>query len=131
MASMRIERGFSGEARLLYFRVADLSHLHCLDVDKLADAFSTELTAVTRALHASERQPRIRGHHGVDESGSRFDLFDETTPFPIVLCPDAAAEPKGVFVRQLNSLVDVPDFEQQGHRTKDFLPVDSRCFGDL
>ena len=41
-----------------------------LDVDELADAVG-QLAAVAGALHAAERQPRVGGHHAVDEDHAR------------------------------------------------------------
>ena len=55
---------------------------HRFDIDELADPVAAQLPAVARALHAAERQSRIRRHHAVDEHHPRLDLVDESRLLP-------------------------------------------------
>src|SRR5438270_538012 len=48
-----------------------------LDVHELTDPEARELAAVAAPLHATERQPRIRRDHPVDEHGARLDASRE------------------------------------------------------
>src|SRR5690606_25515589 len=61
---------------------------HRLHIDELADPELTQLAAVPRFLDPAEREPRIGGHHVIDEDLPRFDPGDEEVAVRPVVRPD-------------------------------------------
>src|SRR5947208_13189726 len=102
-----------------------------LDVLELVHAELGELSAEARALDASEGEPRVRGHHAVNEDEPRLDPRGDALPALDVAGPDVGAQTVlGVVgVRDRLLLVTHPD--DRSHRAESLLPDDRHVAGHL
>src|SRR5436305_11263807 len=91
------------------------------DVAELVDAVGGKLTAVTRSLHSTERQFRIRRRHAVDEHGAGVDVANEARVVGGLARPDIRAESENRRVGKLDRFVEVAYTKQLRHRPEHLL----------
>ena len=103
------------------------AHPHRLDVRELLDPVLGQLAPVARALHAAERQARVRGDHPVDEHEARLDLLGELLASLDVGGPDGRAEAEVGVVGDAQRLVGVADPDHRRDRAERLLVVDGHA----
>src|SRR5690625_5247849 len=85
-------RGYAGMCGCCGIPYSRCCHPYRLGIGELGDAEPGKLAPITAALDATERQPRVRGHHGVHEAAAGVDLTGQSPCAVEIIGPQRGTE---------------------------------------
>src|SRR5258705_13766932 len=74
-------------------------------------------------LDASERNPRVRSNHLIQEDHSCFEFVDETLGLPRIIRPGTSAQSEAAIIGDSNRVVYRFDTKNGSHRPEKFFLV--------
>src|SRR6516162_6001279 len=92
-----------------------------LHIRELTNSYCAQFASVSRPLHSAKRNPRIGGHHTVDEDHPGIEFVDELLLLGPIVGPGAGPQSESTIIRNPNGIVNVFGPEHACHRTKQLL----------
>src|SRR6516162_156971 len=102
-----------------------------LHIREFTNAHCPQFPSVSRPLHPAKWNPRIGGHHTVDENHPRIQFVDELLLLGSIVRPGARPQSESTIIRNPDGIVNIFGPEHARHRAKQLLSVSRRVFRDV